>query len=344
MKRGKHSIYQYITILGVALLFTGCNSGYFNNFKTDMYTEKNMNYFGTDKKQIDTLTDIEINSSYSNIEIIASDDYYLEYQYYYVDNEPSFTLEDGKLSFDDTNMNKGAYSISLEEECFIKIYVPNTAQFEQVSITSTSGDVSLGSFSTENLSIENTYGNVVITRIDAKETKVTSTSGTLSLEQSFLGNADLTNIYGSIKLASINYDTLLNAEPHVLGGNISIEVTSGSVDIKDLLCENLYTDNAYGDIKMDGVFAQFVDAELSSGSLEFKDSKADSIDIHSIYGDLKLDLLGKEEDYRMDISTNYGSTVIGDTEYEGSVFIDKSGSKEIKIDATSGNITLNFKE
>jgi len=344
MRGRSKSSYRYLTILGVALLFSGCNGRNWINSNSAMYTEENMNYFGTEKEQIDTLKEVEIKSSYADIEIIASDDYYIEYQYYYIDNEPVLTLEGGKLYFDDSNMNEGAYSISLSKGCYFKIYVPNTAEFNNVSIQTASGEISLGSFVTEELEVENSYGDVVISRVDSKESTVILNSGKLTMENSTLDNISIENSYGDVVLSTINYSNNEMDKSLLMEGDISIKMSSGNIKLKDISVESLSADNSYGDFIGDGLFTKEVNAELSSGNIEVNDSYVDKLDIQSSYGDIDLSLCAKEEEYRMNITSLYGDTRIGEEEYQGSVLIDKGGEKEIKIDASSGNIEIRFKE
>lgn len=340
MKKRKLRILPYIAILSITSLLTGCRGNNFVNGDGDTYTEKDMHYFGSDKVKIEDISEIDIDTDYANVEVIASDGFYMEYQYYYIDNEPKLSIENGKLSFDDSGMNQGNYAISLEEDFYFKVYIPTGTEFSKVKIHNSSGEISLGNFTATELTIRDNYGDVIISGVNSKSADIDLDSGNLDMEECNLKEADISNSYGDVRLTSINN----TVEDNELLGVMDIEIASGDLEINRLSSLSVDMTNSYGEISAEKLIVKRIDCVLSSGECKLTDIVADTVNIDSSYGDTTVVLQGKEEDYKLNIDTDFGSTTVGDHEYDGNVVIDKGGEKELDINASSGDVAVTFKD
>lgn len=334
-------VYKYILLLGITLLFTGCHSSTDRN-DTAMYTEKNMNYFGSEKTQMEAITGIDIQTDFADVEIIASDDYYIEYEFYYVDKEPQYKVENGILYFNDSMMNSGDYSISLSENCYIKLYVPNTAEFEHVSIYNSNGEVAIGTFSTKELEIEKSFGNVIMSRIEADHAKVALNAGSMTITKSSFQNAEIENLYGEITLNNINYMED-QAEELPASGEIKVNTSSGNIMITDLWCEKLVTENTNGNIELKGITAIDVESDQSSGNYSFNGYVDNSIDVQTTYGNAYLLLQGESENYGIKAESGHGSVIMNGRDYGEKLQLNDREEKQVQVEVKSGNIDISFK-
>lgn len=326
-----------------ALLFcmvlTGCSSqngesGY------NIYTEKNMNHFVSEKKAIPDLSSVDISCSYANIEVIASDGFYLEYSFYYVSEAPKLSTMDGMLFFDDSKMNQGTYSVSLKAQNYIKLYVPTSAKFEKFNLLTSSGNISAGSFTTEKLEVKNDYGDVILTNLMLKEGTVKLSSGSLKMEEIGAEKLELKNSYGDITLLNLNQGQYTkNADDR----SLYVSMSSGNFDGTGLSFQKVQCTNNYGDMTLSAVTADTVEATLQSGDLFMNDISADNVDVDSSYGDVTMVMNGKEKDYNLNIHSAYGAVSIGSSKYEGNVKSDYQAEKDIEVTVSSGDVSLNFK-
>jgi len=122
----------------------------------------------------------------------------VEYSYYYVNEEPALTIIDGTLTFNDSNMNQGGYSINLKKSNYFKLYVPASADFNQFNISVSSGNISMGSFSAKDVKVENSYGDTIITSTVIDKLSTVASSGHLTIDRSAIGEANIENHYGDI--------------------------------------------------------------------------------------------------------------------------------------------------
>ncbi|MBE5961726.1 MAG: DUF4097 domain-containing protein [Lachnospiraceae bacterium] len=330
--------------LGFALLIlvmslTGCSSSSSGN-NNGAYTEENMNHFESEKKAIPDITSVDISCSYADIEVIASDGFYLEYSFYYVTEEPKLSTEDGMFFFDDTKMNQGSYSISQKEQNYIKLYVPTTAKFENFSLSTSSGDISAGSFTTDKLSIEDDYGDVILTSTMINDGTIKLSSGSLRVEEVGAKNLELQNSYGDITLLNLNQGPYAKKDVKT---SLNTTMSSGTFNGTNLSFHECHYVNSYGDVILNTVTADTIHTVLRSGDLVANDIKAHNMNIENSYGDVSMIVKGTEKDYNLNAYSNYGTVTIGSRKYEGNVMIDHQAEKDIEIKVSSGDISLNYK-
>ncbi|HCL01465.1 MAG TPA: hypothetical protein DHW61_03470 [Lachnoclostridium phytofermentans] len=327
--------------LFLILILSGCQGKFYFTTDGERYTEENMNYFGTVKEPIEAISTINVNTQYADFEIIASDGYYVEYSYYYVNEEPALTIIDGTLTFNDSNMNQGGYSINLKKSNYFKLYVPASADFNQVNISVSSGNISMGSFSAKDVKVENSYGDTIITSTVIDKLSTVASSGHLTIDRSAIGEANIENHYGDIVIKNINQkeDLLSNEYPDA---SITMELSSGSLKVEKLRAKDLQFNNSYGDVKIAESTITSLEGKLSSGDATIEDSYVDKIKINNSYGKVSLHLIGKQEDYCLDITSKYGDVWVGKKKYDGSVLIDKGGTKRIALYLSSGSAKVTF--
>ncbi len=327
---------RMLSCIGLLVItLSGCNRISWRMDK--VYTEDDMIHFYSDKVAIDEITKIEVDSNYADFEIIASDNYYVEYSYYYINNEPNLSMEDGTFIFSDNNMNTGSYSIQQREDNYLKIYVPSTCDFESITIQKSSGNCSIGGFLTDELNVSNSYGNTVISNCIATQTDIEVSSGKLTLENSDLSVAQIDNEYGEVEINKVNH------EDHWMD-SLSINMSSGKLNLSNLYCKELELKNNYGENELTSLTLEKLKGDFDSGNVIITDILVDEIDIKNSYGNIAMELLGKVDDYKYDISSEYGIVKIGDNSYKNNVSIDHGGEKEISLNVSSGNIKIIFTE
>lgn len=328
--------------LSLIFILSGCQGKFYYTSDNKRYTEDNMNYFGTVKEPVEEISAINVNTQYADFEIIASDGYYVEYSYYYIDEEPALTITDGVLTFNDSNMNQGSYSINLKKPNYFKLYVPTSADFSKVKITVSSGSVSMGSFSAKDVKIDISYGDTIITSTAIDKLSTVTSSGNLTIERSAIGEADIVNHYGKVAISNINEknDYLIKEYPE---SSFTMDLSSGSLDIEKLNAKELEFDNSYGNVTIEESTVTLLKGKLSSGDATIEDCNIEQVDINNSYGKVNLYLIGKQEDYCFDITSKYGEVWVGKKKYDGSILIDKGGTKRIELYLTSGSAKVSFR-
>ncbi len=127
------------------------------------------------------------------------------------------------------------------------------------------------------------------------------------------------------------------------GDELDIHASSGTVDLNGIEYEELKMKLSSGDFKVSDSRIEKITTDMSSGSTTLEDVEAEKVDMESSSGKITLDLIGKEDDYSFDIDTSSGEIKIGDKELDDHYETEGNKSKSIKVDASSGDVTVNFR-
>lgn len=330
------------TLLSAAL-FTGCGVRYIMNGNTNYLRKDDGIDFTIDKSIVEPLTLIEIHTGMAEVELIPSDDFYVEIDYMYWEEEPEYTLENGKLYFNDSNSFPNSYSINFNLDNKIKIYLPEVAALTGLQIENSSGDVTLAGFVAEDLEITVSYGDLTIKEAAASTADLTLSSGTSKITDFQVGELDFTNSYGNARFTNINTgEALLPAT--VTFDQFNLSMSSGDVDIKGLVCNSIEITDSYGNVSFEEVTATEADINLSSGNFEVSQSELQQIDTENSYGNVTLDLKGSASDYSFDLNTSYGNIKLEEKSYEEHLIIENDGTKKITADLSSGDVKVDFED
>ncbi|HBP26012.1 MAG TPA: hypothetical protein DD618_03570 [Acholeplasmatales bacterium] len=156
-------------------------------------------------------------------------------------------------------------------------------------------------------------------------------TGTIDINDfSALTELDLSSGTGSIHISNCQASTAILAS-----------TSTGSVSISD--CQSLKVDGSTstGDVVMDAVNALEISASCSTGGVELTDIISDDISASSSTGSIILDIIGVEEDYRVQVATSTGDITFQGVEISDQT-LNPAGSKSIIAETSTGSISINI--
>lgn len=339
----KKAIIILLCICLIGTLFTGCRYRFSIGNEARILREEDAREYNIEKSAEDIITQIDINTSIAEVELIPSDNYYVEINYLYWDEEPEYTLKDGKLYFNDSNAMPNSYSINFNLENTIKVYLPDNAELSRLSVENSSGNVKLSGFVAKEMNVTVSYGNLALKQAAAEEAKIELSSGNSTIDNFQTGNMEFTNSYGNAEFSNMNTGEA-RLPKDVAYDKIDISMSSGSADLEKINCSTLELNNSYGNITCREIKADKLDAGLSSGDLKVSKSDITDIEAENSYGDVNLSLIGPESDYSLDLDTSYGHLQVGDKKYEEHLVTDNAGTRNISASLSSGNVRIEFYE
>jgi DUF4097 and DUF4098 domain-containing protein YvlB len=329
-------------IIITTALMTGCGFTYVIN-ATNRLDRDDAKEFTIEKNVVDPITDINIRTGIAEVELIESDQFYVEIEYLYWEDEPEYSLENGELYFNDTDCLPNSYSINFNLDNHIRIYLPKGSKMNNIRIEDASGDVNISSFIAEELDITVSYGDFTMKEAAAADTDITLSSGTSNITDFQSGEIDFTNSYGNANFTNINVTPLQLAQDTTFD-RFNVTMSSGDVKMKGLASKTIEITNSYGDITIDTLTTDEIELNLSSGNCEIMNGDIISTDIRNSYGDVTLGLLGVVNDYSLDLDTSYGKIQVEENHYEDHVTIQGNGTRMIKTELSSGDVAVDFTE
>jgi len=334
-------IAAFTLALSTVIMLTGCSMHYTGNLGGNFLKKEDALEFKIEKTAVEPITEISISSSIADVELIASDDYYVEIDYLYWNEEPEYTLEDGKLFFDDSDALPNSYSINFSMNNVVKIYLPENAALSSLEIENASGDVRVASFLADDVRINVSYGDFTVKDAAAITADISLSSGDSKMTDFQVSELDFSNSYGEARFTNIN--TGVSRLPE--GTNyekIDILMSSGDITIEGLNTDAVDIVDSYGNVTCKDITATKFDSELSSGDLGLYDADLEEIDLQSSYGDVLLRLAGSAADYDYDISTSFGKITVAGKDYEDSYSQENTGTRSIFANLSSGDIKVKF--
>ncbi len=324
------------------VLMSGCGFTYVIN-ATNRLDRKDAKEFNIDKTKVEPITDIKIHTGIAEVELLEADDFYVEIEYLYWEEEPEYSFENGRLIFDDSECFPNSYSINFNLDNHIRIYLPKESHLNNINIEDASGDVNINGFIAEDLNITVSYGDFTMKEAAALEADITLSSGSSKITDFQVSELNFTNSYGNASFTDIN-TKLLRLEEGTEWKYFKVTMSSGDVNIKGLITNSIDITDSYGDITMNTLTTNDLELNLSSGNCELVQCDAVTTDIRNSYGDVTLQVLGASDDYSLDLDTSYGKIRVGENRYEDHVNIQGNGTRKIKTELSSGDVVVDFIE
>ena len=325
-----------------AILMTGCGYSYVMNAPNRLNRE-DAKEFILEKTRVEPITDIDIHTGISEVELLEADDFYVDIDYLYWEEEPEYSFVNGKLLFDDSESFPNSYQINFNLKNRIRIYLPKGSNLNSIRIEDASGDVNLSGFTAEELDITVSYGDFTMKEATATQADITLASGNSKITDFQVGMFDYTNSYGAASFTDINTEPFRLPEESELK-YFNATMSSGKIEIKGLITNTVDITNSYGSVTMDRLRINDLKLNLSSGDCKLMGGDIITTDVRNSYGDVTLQLLGAPSSYSLDLDTSFGRIRVNDRQYEESVNLPGSGDRTIKAELSSGDVTIDFKE
>ena len=200
------------------------------------------------------------------------------------------------------------------------VYVPSTS-FDLAKINLTTGNIYIpNNYSFNNLSVEQTTGNIKVESKVKENINVKSTTGNLYFETE-TKNINLKCTSGNINLKNTSCE------------NLNINVTSGKTSLDEVkVSSKVNISSTTGDIKIDNSQVNDLITKATTGDVYFNElSQTSLIDIETTTGDVNLSLVSSRT---FDVKTT-----TGDINTPNSV----NGAPTCKVRTTTGDVNIKIK-
>lgn len=139
------------------------------------------------------------------------------------------------------------------------------------------------------------------------------------------------------KLINIDFTerNIVVTVPSDYKGDMSVELTSGSLKADDITADDLKLDCTSGSIKLNNVKAKGdIDIDCTSGSIKFENlASGGDIEIDCTSGSVKGTIDEAKSDYTIRSETTAGSSNLSNTD---------GGRKKLDVETTAGSINIEF--
>lgn len=290
----------------------------------------------------DAIDNISANLSWEDIKIKETYDATSIEVETYCNNKrraPEISVSGSTLYIETTNNGFNFFSSPTGFSCTVIIYVPQKKDFDEITLTTTSGDIEIerAISARDEIQISSTSGDIKSEKgLFADTVKVTATSGDIELY-----NIDADDFSAEASSADIEVKKFT-------GGTGKIHTTSGDINADDFASEYANFQSTSGGITVKKLDCDYFDAKNTSGGIEmeFLSAPAASSAIQCTSGDVDL-YLPMRARFSVDVVSNSGTfrdkfnnnRVEPRNNYTQDY---NGGGAEIKIQTTSGDISLEY--
>lgn len=235
----------------------------------------------------DDFSNISLNTETADILFMPSDDGRCRVVCYEVQNEKhSASVQDDTLSINVHDERKwyeyiGIIRIGTPK---ITIYLPKS-EYASLFIKESIGDIDIPSdFTFQNIDISSSTGDVTSFASASELMKVKTSTGNIRVEHISFHTLDLSASTGKVTISDSTGE-----------GDIKIHVATSETDITNVQCENLISSGSTGDISLKNVIAKAkFSIERSTGDVDFDGCDAAEMFIKTDTGDVTGSLLSEK--------------------------------------------------
>lgn len=283
------------------------------------------------------LTDLDIDTGFSDIEFVKSDSYGLEIIYYSDSDYPEWSVENGRLKivqggrsfFSSYRLNFGFVSFNRN---VIKVYLPDEAELDNVLLKTSSGNIRVSGFNAGYTEIHNSFGNVDVRDVSCGAFRIFLDSGDFTADSVYADNVTVKNKFGDTLFSALNTDEL------------SSEISSGNFTIKNSRTGALTIKNNFGNVTAENLVSGSTNITSDSGDTDVSGEFSGKTEIFSKFGNVTLATSASKELYSFDISARFGKLNFDNERYSDNSYVKSAYVLEddIKISASSGDIKVIF--
>lgn len=190
----------------------------------------NRKNFVREKTELEDFSSAKLYLEYSDLEIVPSDTFALEYGFYGQSYEPETEVKDGVLIFRETPRKNTlqvqfcAWGSVENKQNYVRLYVPEDTSLEELLVENETGDVSIEGITADSLTINADYGNVRLKSVEMLRGDVQVETGDFSGDKLEAKELRIENEYGDVKLSFVE-------DPKVYTMDLWTEY--GEIDVPD---------------------------------------------------------------------------------------------------------------
>ena len=287
---------------------------------------------------LEEIKNMDINVDYSNVQIIEGDTYGIEISTEEGD-KIDWSLENGTLKISQKQDKKASLfnfnipfwgSLNLEN-FYVKVYIPNTAEVENISIKVSCGTLIIDNVDAKTFNIDNDYGDITFNNIITETVNIELDCGSLKATNVEATSMKIKNSYGDIDIKDIK------------ATEFDSKLSCGSIDIKTSEIETANIYNDYGDIEIESLKASKCTIESSCGDIDLSGDITNYLEIKSDLGSVEVKLDKDISNYSCDINTDLGSVTINNQKLKTNYTSIKDDAGVLKITNDCGDIKVSSK-
>ncbi|MDF2632112.1 MAG: hypothetical protein K0Q85_708 [Caproiciproducens sp.] len=325
--------------LGLILL----SVGYFSGAKYSVAAGRNgIHVIDSTPHSVKNLTlepfqSIDVEVGQTDIELIHSDHYGVDIQYYGDTELPQYTVENGTLKISDTPAQKAGFLWLnmnfnfMQTQNIIKIYLPANTSLKNIKVQNNTGSFQLNGITAEKADIHLDFGSLQIRNAVLGDTSIVLQNGSSTIQNTDVKNLSFANDFGKSSFENFKTDSVTNS---------TIKAKNGQIDITNFSSTGpLLLEDKFGGIRVDGMKAESVKSTMQNGKLEMYHSQINDLTAENSFGEINLNDLTSNG---LNLKSGNGSISLNGTPKGSSTIKSDFGKVTVKTSLTQSKYNYDF--
>jgi len=368
--------------LGLILL----SVGYFSGAKYSVAAGKNgIHVIDSTPLSVKNLTlepfqSIDMNVGQADIELIYSDHYGVDIQYYGDTDLPQYTVENGRLEVSDTSLQETGFLWLnmnfnfMQTQNIIKIYLPANTSLKSIKVQNNTGSFHLNGVTAEKADIHLDFGALQIINAVLGDTSIVLQNGSSTIQNTDVKSLSFSNDFGkssfeNLKTDSFNTSTIKaeNGQINITNfsstgpllledkfggirvdgmkaGSVKSTMQNGKLEMYHSQINDLTVENSFGDINLNDLTSNGLNLKNGNGSISLNGTLKGSSTIKSDFGKVTLKTSLAQSKYNYDFSTDFGSMKINGQSTGNNVSQNNNTENTLSIHCQNGGIDAEFQQ
>lgn len=306
-----------VVVLIIGLSFTTVGVViYGGNFKKikDAFSRDD-DYTFSIKEEVNIVENLNINLKEGSVKLHVFNEAGYKVDFYESEyDKKTITYENNTLNIKQNSNNKinfFNFTFISKKISTVNVYLPETFN-GKTTIKTTSGDITIENYSFSSLDLDVSSGNISLNKVLVdKEISVEATSGNIKINELEALDLYVKSTSGNLELENSNIKI-----------NTALKITSGNIKVEKTLTPIILINAVSGNVNLKHIDSNNINVDVTSGNVKV-----------NIIGDISL--------YKIDAKVTSGNIYYQGDKIKGNL-INPTGTKEIKLRSTSGNIHINF--
>ena len=289
-----------------------------------------------DQKVLESFESLYVDAGVSEIRLVPSDHYGMEYQLNRSDGELSCEVKDGALHV--TQGSNGGIHFNLDlfgwmnrQKTYLAIYYPEGTQFNTVQVENSLGELTVKDIKAKTADFSLDLGYGVYENIEAEKLTIHHDSGSLNISNGTVGSLEIQCELGEAQLSGIT------------ANQMNFQGDLGSLSIGSSLLRQSEISCSMGEVDIQGLESDGLQIEADNGSVVVEGTLRGRTGIDAEMGSIHVTTtLGKNE-YNYDVHCEMGEIYMNG-EKQGGLTFDTGAENDLDLQADLGSIHINVKE
>lgn len=328
------------------------------------------------KDSLSAFQAIDLQLWQSNVEIIPSDRYGVEINYYGDEDDFNCDVSNDTLSITEHGRQDFGFHMDFgfiqnKTTNTVKVYLPKETALQKLTVKDDLGNLKASDLKSQSTQLNLSFGKLELSDSDLGDASITLQNGSCKVNNLKMSACKVKNDFGSTTMeditvsgtnkttiesgngkVSVNKFTGESLEVNDHFGSVSLTgvnlaalksvLGNGTIQIENSTIKSSKIENSFGNVEATGLTSDGADVKCKNGKISLSGTIRGITTVHSDFGEAGVNTTLAKNQCAYNVSTSFGDAKVDGTSYKSSVVQTGDSSNVLTISSQNGSAILNF--